>query len=162
MTKDKHPELFDIGESWEEAWRGMPEFVQKDLEPWKTIYVHFENREAMEAFAELVDQTINLTTASIWYPEAEIGRFADRRYIDAAAKAKPRDPEAKNKFVEEAESGTITSKEWSHLLNCGLNLGSLKLDEIDALIIEKFKVKTRNLKSKDYEEALAVVSEKKK
>lgn len=75
--------LFAKGEWWDESWQGMPEFVQKDLTPFKTIYVHFETREDMDAFARLVDQTITLNTRSIWYPEAEIGHFADRRYVDA-------------------------------------------------------------------------------
>ena len=69
-------------EWWEEEWQGMPEFVQEDLSPYKTIMVHFENEEAMESFAKLVDQTINLRTKSIWYPKAEIGHFFDKRYVD--------------------------------------------------------------------------------
>lgn len=75
--------LFDKGEWWHEHWKGMPEFVQKDLTPFKTIYLHFENRADMEAFSELVGQKITLNTQSIWYPEAEIGRIANKRYIDA-------------------------------------------------------------------------------
>jgi len=75
--------LFDVGTGWEEHWKGIPEFVQEDLEPFKTIYVHFENRKDMEAFAKLVDQTITMNTRSIWYPEAEIGRFANKRWVDA-------------------------------------------------------------------------------
>jgi len=74
--------LFEKGEWWEEHWKGMPEFVQKDLAPWKSIYVHFENRQDMESFSKLVGQQIGLNTRSIWYPEAEIARLADKRYID--------------------------------------------------------------------------------
>lgn len=62
----------------------MPEFVQNDLTPVKTIYVHFETLQDMAAFAVLVDQPITTNTRSIWYPEAEIGRFADKRYIDGS------------------------------------------------------------------------------
>jgi hypothetical protein len=83
------PALFDIGESWEEAWKGMPEFVQEDLSPYKSIYVHFENREDVEKFAKLVAQTITMNTRAIWYPAAEIGRFADRRYIDPTPNISP-------------------------------------------------------------------------
>ena len=75
--------LFKVGDAWEKHWRGMPEFIQRDLSPFKTIYVHFETREDMHAFADLVGQRIGLNTRSIWYPEAEIGRFAGKRYIDA-------------------------------------------------------------------------------
>ena len=82
LERDGQLQLIDVGEWWEEHWKGMPEFVQKDLEPFKTIYVHFESRKQMNAFAKLVGQTITLNTRSIWYPEAEIGRFIDKRYVD--------------------------------------------------------------------------------
>jgi hypothetical protein len=83
---DKQVSLFDKGEWWQEFWKGMPEFVQEDLTPVKTIYVHFETREDMEAFAKLVDQPLTMNTRSIWYPEAEIGRIANKRYIDELPK----------------------------------------------------------------------------
>jgi hypothetical protein len=83
LESDGQIPLMDIGTWWEEHWKQMPEFVQKDLEPFHTIYVHFESREDMERFAELVGQTVLTTTRSIWYPEAEIGRFAHKRFIDA-------------------------------------------------------------------------------
>jgi hypothetical protein len=74
--------LFDVGEWWHEHWKGMPEFVQKNLEPYKTISVHFETREDMEAFAALVGQRVAFETRSIWFPEAEIGRYVDKKYAD--------------------------------------------------------------------------------
>jgi hypothetical protein len=74
--------LIETGEKWEEEWRGMPEFVQEDLSPWKSIYVHFEKREDMERFAKVVKQKIGLNTRSIWYPEAEIGTIQTKRYVD--------------------------------------------------------------------------------
>lgn len=77
--------LINIGEWWEEHWKQMPEFVQEDQKPWKSIYVHFESREDMEAFEKLVGQRINLTTKFIWYPEATISRYVrnNRRYEDS-------------------------------------------------------------------------------
>jgi hypothetical protein len=77
------PALFDKGEWWHDYWKGMPEFVQEDLAPVKTIYVHFETRDDYLAFAKLVGQTLTMNTRSIWYPEAEIGRTFNKRYIDA-------------------------------------------------------------------------------
>lgn len=76
------PVLFDKGEWWENHWQGMPEFVQEDLAPVKTIYVHFETREDYLAFQKLVGQTLTMNTRSIWYPEAEIGRTFNKRYVD--------------------------------------------------------------------------------
>ena len=80
--------LFGDEEHWEEAWRGMPEFVQNDLAPFKTVYVHFENVEDMRAFATLIGQTLTMQTRSVWYPAAEIGRIANKRYVDAAFASK--------------------------------------------------------------------------
>jgi hypothetical protein len=82
--------LFSRQDPWRKEWTGMPEFVQEDLAPWKSVLVHFENREALEAFARLLGQTITERTRSIWYPEAEIGHFADKRYADVTAPKVPR------------------------------------------------------------------------
>ena len=75
-------QLLAIPEDWEAHWKGMPDFAQRNLAPWKTVYVHFENRADMESFAKLTGQTITLNTRSIWWPEAEIGKMVDKRYID--------------------------------------------------------------------------------
>jgi hypothetical protein len=99
LERDGQLQLIDVGEPWEEAWKGMPEFVQKDISPYKTIYVHFENREDMEAFSQLVSQKIGLNTRSIWYPEGEIGRFSNKRFIDSAP------PLEETEDVEVSEDG---------------------------------------------------------
>ena len=75
--------LFEKGEAWENEWKGMPEFVQDDLSPWKTLLVHFENRRDMDRFSGLVKQRIGEKTQSIWYPQAEIGRYANKRYVSS-------------------------------------------------------------------------------
>jgi hypothetical protein len=70
-------------EFWHEHWQGMPEFDQRKLTSEKQLIVHFADLDALKAFAELVGQRITPLTQSIWFPEAEIGRFADKRYADA-------------------------------------------------------------------------------
>ncbi len=72
--------LFDSDPDWEDHWKGMPDFVQEDMEPVKQITVSFETPEDMQKFSELVGQTITMNTRSIWYPEADIGRYANKRY----------------------------------------------------------------------------------
>jgi hypothetical protein len=72
--------LFDKGEWWEDEWQDMPEFVHEDLQPWKQIIVSFASRADMEAFAKLIGRKVTIETKSIWYPEAEIGTYADKRY----------------------------------------------------------------------------------
>ena len=75
--------LFGDGEWWEDEWKGMPEFIQNDLEPFKTVYVHFESKKDMDAFAKLLGQTITMQTRSMWYPEAEFLSKLSRRYVQS-------------------------------------------------------------------------------
>ena len=67
--------------AWRE-WRGMPEFSQEDLTPFRSMIVNFATAADVAAFAELVGQRFTPKTRSIWYPKAEIGHFADKRYAD--------------------------------------------------------------------------------
>lgn len=97
MEDKQQMDLFKIEEWWEKEWKGMPEFVQKDLTPHKTIYVHFEKIEDLEAFSKLIGQNVSMTTRSIWFPQAEIGRFADKRWIDDP----PADPEQAEEELSE-------------------------------------------------------------
>jgi hypothetical protein len=76
--------LFEKPPAWDEHWQGMPEFSQEDLMPHRTLYVHFTCKEDVAAFSQLVGQKIGPRTKSIWHPAAEIGHFANVRYIDAA------------------------------------------------------------------------------
>lgn len=80
--------LLGDAEWWKDDWRGMPEFVQQDLSPWKTVYVHFESADDLRKFAETVGQTITERTRSIWFPQAEIGRFANKAWVDASFRSR--------------------------------------------------------------------------
>ena len=91
MSDKEQGLLFDMPPVWEHAWKGMPSYEHKDLEPWRSIKVHFANKEDMAAFAQLVGQRLTENTDSIWHPKAEIGRYANKRYIAATPK-NPRYP----------------------------------------------------------------------
>lgn len=105
--KDARPEpqltLFDAGKGWQNEWKDMPEFIQPDLRSWKSIKVHFENREDLESFAELLDQRITLDTVSIWYPEMEVGRFSAMKWVDAPEPKAPEQTEPLPEGVESAD-----------------------------------------------------------
>jgi nucleoside-diphosphate-sugar epimerase len=58
------------------------EFIQEDLEPFRSIIIHFENIEDIKKFSELLNQRITHLTKSIWYPEATIEKVANKKYID--------------------------------------------------------------------------------
>ena len=82
MSDEKQMNLFKMKEWWEDEWEGMPEYVQEDNMPYKTVYVHFKNREDMESFSKFINQKIQYTTKFIWYPEVKAHKNRDFTYID--------------------------------------------------------------------------------
>lgn len=72
-------------EDWKEHWQDMPEFNQDDLEPYKTIHVHFNNQADVDQFAGLVGQKITAKTRYIWYPLVEKAVNRDKSYVDSAS-----------------------------------------------------------------------------
>ena len=90
----------DGDQSWQELWKGMPEFDQQDLSSFKHVVVHLRSEEDFLKFLELVGQEPgDVRQKSIWYPKAEIGHFADKRYVstngDGEQPAKKAAPVAK-------------------------------------------------------------------
>ncbi len=72
----------DEHKAWAAEWQGMPEYTMKDLTPFKSIYVHFENSRDVAEFARMVDQKITPTTRYIWFPEPNIMTVQDKRFVD--------------------------------------------------------------------------------
>jgi hypothetical protein len=54
-----------------EEWQGMPAFDLEDIRAKYHLTVHFENEEAIEAFAQAVGQTVTPKTKSIQYPKSD-------------------------------------------------------------------------------------------
>ena len=83
------PELDEtvVDEPWKKQWKAMPEYKQEDNKPYKTIYVHFRNKEDFEEFAQKyaqVDREMKPTekTKSMWYPKLEITKNSLLRWIE--------------------------------------------------------------------------------
>lgn len=74
--------LVEVEPEWRKHWRGMPEFVQDDLRPKRSIIVHFRGDDDVVRFAELLGQTISPRQKSLWYPPVEIRVASDRKYVD--------------------------------------------------------------------------------
>jgi len=74
--------FIDFDEWWKIEWQGMPEFVQDDNLPCKTLVVNFPCRDDMVAFAELIGQRITADTPSVWFPKKDRVRRIDVAYID--------------------------------------------------------------------------------
>ena len=79
---DKQDSLFDVDPEWKKEWEGMPEFVQKDLMPFRQIIVNFETKEDIKDFAKLIGQNLTYDTKSIWYPKVECIKPSSKRYVD--------------------------------------------------------------------------------
>lgn len=73
--------FFDIPPTWTDEWQDMPEYSHSDLQPWRTILLHFGNEDAVRDFCELIGQTVSPTTKFLWHPKAEISRESDKRVI---------------------------------------------------------------------------------
>ena len=72
--------LFDIPPSYDDYWTGLPDYTHNDLEASKSIVVNFDDSAARKEFGRIIGQSITPNTKSIWFPPAEIGRFANKCY----------------------------------------------------------------------------------
>lgn len=94
-TTGRQMGLFGDAEWWEESWKGMPKFEQKNLNPWHSILVELQTEQSVEEFSKLLGQRIpedtGRITRSIWFPEAEIGVAKGKRWISSTG-MKPRAP----------------------------------------------------------------------
>jgi SAM-dependent methyltransferase len=64
-----------------EQWRSMPEFAHEDQTGKYRVIIHLADDEALADLERLLGQRINRARWACWHPEAEIGRFADKRYV---------------------------------------------------------------------------------
>lgn len=68
-------------DSDKDEWKGMPEFTQEDKTGVRSVIVHFKTLDDKTAFMKTIGQTLTDKTRSIWFPEAEIERLMDKRYV---------------------------------------------------------------------------------
>ena len=73
----------DAREEWDKA--GTAEDTNEDLTSEFKAHVHFRNEDDLQAFEELVGQTIPRNTWAIWYPEAERLDASDTYAVAQAA-----------------------------------------------------------------------------
>ncbi len=65
-----------------EEWKGMPEFIQEQQDPYKTIKVHFACQEDVDEFSKLLEQKINHGTRSIWFPKLQQADLLKKVCVD--------------------------------------------------------------------------------
>jgi hypothetical protein len=66
---------------WHQYWKGMPEFISEDLTPFRTYRVHCKNQADVDALSAAVDQEFTPLTKWIWYPDVEIQKVSDKRWV---------------------------------------------------------------------------------
>lgn len=88
---EDQPALFEVEPDWKEHWQGMPDYSHEDLQPWQSIYVHFQTQKDREDFARLVGQTLHAKTKFIWHPKAKIDKASDKVWA-SGEKVVPRYP----------------------------------------------------------------------
>ena len=71
-------DLFQKGNSWDEDWRDMPEFIQEDLSPFASVKINFKTREDMEDFFKIIGQDMVISSRSIWHPKS---KYAELRKL---------------------------------------------------------------------------------
>ena len=85
--KEEKPEslqrsLLDVDTVWEKEWQNMPEYAHQDLEPIRTILIHFQKEEDVKAFEKLIDQKFGAATKYVWFPKVERTHPSHYRYVD--------------------------------------------------------------------------------
>ncbi len=71
-------------DKWREAWAGMPEFDHRDLDPWKSVWLHFPNPAALADFAQVIGQPLTNQTRYVHFPPVEPLKVAHQRYVSAS------------------------------------------------------------------------------
>jgi len=66
---------------WKKYWKEMPEYNQKDKWPYKTILIHFLNKESIKYFGKITKNTINKNTKYIYYPKIQRDNLSNFRCI---------------------------------------------------------------------------------
>ena len=69
-------------EIWEQEWVGMPEYLQENQDPVRTIYIHFRTEEDVEDFEKVIGQKIYPKDKSYWHPVRVPRKASLYRWID--------------------------------------------------------------------------------
>ncbi len=85
MEKKNQDSLFesaDMETVAEKEWVDMPEYVSEKKKPYTKINVRFRNNEDLKKFAKLIEQNLNETTQTVWFPKLKIQEVANKVWED--------------------------------------------------------------------------------
>lgn len=74
--------LFETGDSWEELWWGMPEYVMGDARPLYRVTVNLFTVEDLVEFGRRLDMPITTRTDTITFPKENVDKPRDWVYTD--------------------------------------------------------------------------------
>lgn len=79
--------FIDLTDPWTTEWQHMPEYIHDDLAPQFQLIINFSCAADIADFAALLGQPLTARAngrqlQSIWYPEQEVGRMVNKRYIE--------------------------------------------------------------------------------
>jgi hypothetical protein len=81
---EEQDRLLHISLDWENEWKaaGMPEYSQKDINPWQSLVVHFKTRQDREDFFNKLGfpprTNTNLTMKWTWWPPQDYQKWTDK------------------------------------------------------------------------------------
>lgn len=71
-------------QTWQDVWKGMPEFVQEDLTAARRVTVNFKSEEDFLKLCELTGQNPSqVVNNAMWYPPVAYTSHADKRFVSA-------------------------------------------------------------------------------
>lgn len=84
MFDVENPEKeWDNMKDWQKHWKNMPEFINNENTPFRTIIVHLETQEALNEFIHLMKQKITDKTKYIYYPYKHKQKLKNLIYVDS-------------------------------------------------------------------------------
>ena len=77
-------------ESWREAWKGQPHFINEENEAHAVIkFFYDEEKYGVEGIAEVMEQSVNIKTKSLWMPKWDgVGREANLRVVGGSSETR--------------------------------------------------------------------------
>jgi hypothetical protein len=80
VKDDDSESLFSLMPTeWQELhWEGMPSFQHSNLEPRRSLLVHFKTDEDVREFCKLLKLKVTDRTKYVWYPDVEREVYADK------------------------------------------------------------------------------------
>jgi hypothetical protein len=82
--EDPQSALFEIGDSWEDLWWGMPSYEMGDARPVYRITVNLFTLEDLIEFGKRIGQRVTPNTDTVTFPQEQIDKPSDWVYTDEA------------------------------------------------------------------------------